>query len=505
MKTTIVERLVTFTNVINYKCLRMKMLALLGILTLSVSALAMNGRTTYQARIIKPDGFPLEAASVTFKFSILDSLGSCSLYAETYSAVNMTSSGGLISFALGNGVRDFPVSGTTSVFSNVFDNSISSMPCQTVGNYNPLPNDTRRIVMQFNDGNGWQTLPAMTINAVPYAMFADKSNDSKTLNGKADTAFVETSTLAALNCTATQAIKFNNATFSCIEIPSAGSGGISSVTTSGTVLSTGGTASAPVISIQAATLSQDGYLTSLDYAEFKAKLSASSTEIINTLGYTPVSSSTVASQIASSTLAGDVSGNPGSNTVNSVGGKTSTQISTSVDDTLAATSSATVDTIVKRNSSGNITVADLYANSAKVNYVDIYKPTTNFNIRLQAPTSLSANYVLNLPTTSGTTGQVLSTDGAGNLSWINASTGSVVNVSATAPLASSGGSNPTISITQATSAADGYLSSADWNIFYSKQQATSAAIIATLGYTPLDRANNLNDLTRPYHTRCVFI
>ncbi len=482
----------------------MKILVWLGILIFSCSAFAMNGRTTYQARIVKPDGYALEAASVTFKFSVLDTVGSCVLYSETYSAVDMRSTGGLISFALGNGVRDFPASGTTAVFSNVFDNSINSMPCQTPGIYNPLANDTRRIVMQFNDGNGWQTLPAMTINAVPYAMYATKSNDSKTLNGKADTAFVEASTLAALNCTATQAIKFNNATFSCIDVSASGSGGITSVTTSGSVLSTGGTASAPVISIQAATLSQDGYLTSLDYAEFKAKLSASSTQIINTLGYTPVSSSTVASQIASSTLAGDVSGNPGSNTVNSVGGKSSGQISTSVDDTLAATSSATADAIVRRNSSGNATFNDVYANAAKINYVDIYKPSTSFNVRLQAPTSLAANYVLNLPTTSGTTGQVLSTDGSGNLLWINPSTGSVVSVSATAPLASTGGSNPTISISQATASTNGYLSSADWNTFNNKQQATSAAIIATLGYTPADnsasgtyaqKVNNLSDLT----------
>lgn len=123
------------------------MLTLLGVFFFAFSALAMNGRTTYQAKIVKPDGYPLEAASVTFKFTVLDTVGSCVLYSETYSAVDMRSTGGLISFALGNGVRDFPASGTTAVFSNVFDNSINSMPCQAPGIYNPLPSDTRRIVM----------------------------------------------------------------------------------------------------------------------------------------------------------------------------------------------------------------------------------------------------------------------------------------------------------------------------------------------------------------------
>ena len=200
----------------------------LCIFAVSCPTLAMNGRTTYQAKIIKPDGSPLEASNVNFKFSVLDTTGSCVLYTETYSAVNMTSTKGLISFALGNGTRGFPAaSATTAVFSNVFDNSIISMPCETSGIYNPATNDVRNIIMQFNDGSGWQTLPAMTINAVPYAMYAKKSNDSRTLNGKDDTAFVENSTIAALNCnSSTHAITFNGVSFSCIAV--GGGGGLTS-------------------------------------------------------------------------------------------------------------------------------------------------------------------------------------------------------------------------------------------------------------------------------------
>ncbi|MCM2354914.1 MAG: hypothetical protein NDI63_14935, partial [Pseudobdellovibrio sp.] len=231
-----------------------------ALLFCGVFAFAGPVRTTYQAKIIRPDGYPLEASNVNFRFTVLDTVGSCVLYVEDYTAVNMSQSGGLISFSLGNGNRTFPASGTSKTFQNTFDNSTPAFSCQTPGVYNPDPDDARKIVMQFNDGTGWQTLPAMTINAVPYAMYADKSFDSQTLNGKADTAFVENSTLAALNCNpATHAITFNGVSFSCIPVGSSSSG-ITSVTTSGTVLSTGGTASAPVISIQAATVSQDGYL-----------------------------------------------------------------------------------------------------------------------------------------------------------------------------------------------------------------------------------------------------
>ena len=130
----------------------------------------------------------------------------------------MTDTAGVISFPLGTGIRAFPTSGTSQTFQNTFDNSIVSFACQTVGIYNPNATDSRKVVMQFNDGVGWQTLPAMTMNAVPYAMFATKSVNSTSLNGKADTAFVEVSTLAGLGCAADQAIKFNGGSFSCISV-----------------------------------------------------------------------------------------------------------------------------------------------------------------------------------------------------------------------------------------------------------------------------------------------
>jgi hypothetical protein len=46
--------------------------------------------------------------------------------------------------------------------------------------------------------------------------------------------------------------------------------------------------------------------------------------------------------------------------------------------------------------------------------------------------------------------------------------GGVTSVTGTAPIASSGGATPDISITQASSGSDGYLSSADWNTFDGK-------------------------------------
>lgn len=86
----------------------------------------------------------------------------------------------------------------------------------------------------------------------------------------------------------------------------------------------------------------------------------------------------------------------------------------------------------------------------------------------------TANAALNalLPSQTGNNGKILSTDGS-NTSWISAASGSVTSVTGTAPIASSGGTTPAISISQAGAASDGYLSSADWNTFNNKQPAGS--------------------------------
>jgi hypothetical protein len=54
--------------------------------------------------------------------------------------------------------------------------------------------------------------------------------------------------------------------------------------------------------------------------------------------------------------------------------------------------------------------------------------------------------------------------------------GSVTGVTATTPLASSGGTAPDISITQADAITDGYLSSTDWNTFNNKGSGTITAL-----------------------------
>ena len=140
----------------------------------------------------------------------------------------MTSSAGNISFALGSGLKTFPASATT--FAQVFNNATPALACDAGGppTYSPQSNDDRKVVMQFNDGSGWQTLPAMAINAVPYAIYA---GDSLRLGGVSATSYVRYSTIPT--CTASQAIRYDGSSFSCVTLSSGG--GVSGTISAGDV------------------------------------------------------------------------------------------------------------------------------------------------------------------------------------------------------------------------------------------------------------------------------
>jgi hypothetical protein len=69
-------------------------------------------------------------------------------------------------------------------------------------------------------------------------------------------------------------------------------------------------------------------------------------------------------------------------------------------------------------------------------------------------------------------------------------TGAVSSVTGTAPIASSGGATPAISISQSGAASDGYLSSTDWNTFNNKVDDN---IYTADGTVSGDRAINLNN------------
>jgi hypothetical protein len=74
-------------------------------------------------------------------------------------------------------------------------------------------------------------------------------------------------------------------------------------------------------------------------------------------------------------------------------------------------------------------------------------------------------------------------------------TSGITAVTATAPVVSSGGTTPVISITAATTSVNGYLTSTDWNTFNNKQPAGSYLVSGgALGTPSSGTATNLTGL-----------
>ena len=116
-------------------------------------AFASPNSITFQSRIVKPDGLPLEATSVTFRMNITDTVGSCVIYQEDFVNRNMSGSKGLINLSLGSGAKVFPAG--AMAMTDVFNNLNGPMfVCQAWGNIVAGANDRRKLIVQFNDGSG---------------------------------------------------------------------------------------------------------------------------------------------------------------------------------------------------------------------------------------------------------------------------------------------------------------------------------------------------------------
>ena len=101
------------------------------------------------------------------------------------------------------------------------------------------------------------------------------------------------------------------------------------------------------------------------------------------------------------------------------------------------------------------------ADAARSNALTILK---NANTTIGGSLTLNGNGIntsLTFPIYRGTSGQVLTTDGIGGSSWATPANGTVTSVTGTAPIVSSGGNAPVISISAATISTAGSMSAAD--------------------------------------------
>jgi len=125
-------------------------------------------------------------------------------------------------------------------------------------------------------------------------------------------------------------------------------------------------------------------------------------------------------------LTGDVSATgPGSvaATVNSVGGSTAASIHTATVAANAATNLDTPSTIVARDASGNFQTSNItLENQGSI----VFNDTGSHSVTLSAPTTVSASYSLFWPTAQAASNTYLHNDGAGNLSWVANTVGTLL-------------------------------------------------------------------------------
>ncbi|XGC80309.1 tail fiber domain-containing protein [Bdellovibrio bacteriovorus] len=234
---------------------------MLSILLLLFSPLgfAAPNSLTYQGRIVKSDGTPLEYNNVSFVFEITSPNGSCVIYREQKNGVNMANSKGVFDVPIGTGTKLFPPSPTATLLS-AFDNS-QVQDCGDADNnvastYTPSASHTRLLRVQFHDGTGWKLIsPDNEIRSVPFAAY---SSSAETAKKAADADTLGTHPLADFvlktgitTCAIGQYLTYDGTTFAC-QNDAGGAGMVSDVNVTAP-LTKGGTTSIPVIGISVGT------------------------------------------------------------------------------------------------------------------------------------------------------------------------------------------------------------------------------------------------------------
>ena len=138
-------------------------------------------------------------------------------------------------------------------------------------------------------------------------------------------------------------------------------------------------------------------------------------------------------------------------------------------------------------SGGTLTSTDVGGTVTSVAALTLGSTGTDLTSTVANPTT-TPTITLNVPTASASNRGVLSS--ADWTTFNNKGSGTVTNVSGTAPVVSSGGATPAISMAAATGSVNGYLTSTDWTTFNSKGSGTvtsvsgTAPVVSSGGATP---------------------
>lgn len=452
------------------------------VITTMLASLAFSAPNflSYQGRIVKTDNTPLEEDGVEFEFSITNPAGDCRIYRETSSPKDMRNSKGLFDVPIGSGTKNYPSASTFKVLDS-FKNGVT-FNCEGGGTYLAADGDIRLLRVQFKDGTGWKLIsPDNQIRSVPFAGYSDNAKSAQRLEDKVVSDFVLKADLPI--CTAGKFLRHisPSGTFTCDDVTVTGSNVVGNISGSSAGFTgnltgdvTGTQSTTSVDRIKNVPLNMTGLATGkvlkyngTNWAPADDDTGGGATGITALTGdVTATGTGSVAATLSDDTVtsAKIVNGtilNEDINAAAAIADSKLATISTAGKVSGSAITSGTIGGSTSINTSGMIQTS---------NSIRLYSDSNKYT-EIKSPAGLADDQIFQLPPTAGTSGQVLTTNGAGILSWQTISGGgggTVTGVTAAAPLASSGGATPNITITQAATGADGYLSSTDWNTFNNK-------------------------------------
>lgn len=396
---------------------------------------------TYQGRIIRSDGTPLEYNNVSFAFEITNPAGNCVLYREQKDSVNMQGTKGVFDVPIGSGTRLYPT-GVGDNIRDVFKNSVV-LNCSGGGTYTAAENEIRLLKVQFHDGTGWKAItPSTEIRSVPFSTF---SYSSGRLGNNVAADFVLKSALTT--CAVGQYLTFDGTNFTCAT-DAGGAGMVSDVNVTAP-LTKGGTATVPVLGISVG--SAAGTVAAGNDSRFG---NATKFQGVAVDATAPTSGQVLkydgsSAYIPSSLAIADISGltTQLSNKINaSMFPASCTAGQTLVFITPSNTFDCYSISITESQISGSISGAKISGNIAgnAAGFTGSLVGDVSGN---QGATHVDKIKGVSVDATTPTTGQVLKYDGT---KWAPAAdsvnAGTVTSVTATLPLSSSGGATPAISL-----------------------------------------------------------
>jgi phage-related tail fiber protein len=167
---------------------------LLGLLTINLSqAAGVPVGFTYEGKVLNSAGTAPLTSVISLKLDIYDPTGTCLLYEEQQSNIDLSQSNGLFAIQVGSvlGSTKRTVSDQNLSMANIFANNGQILAATTTGcsaGYTPAANDSRLLRVSVTTGTTTVTIsPDLKINAIPNALVAE------TLQGQTLTQVMEPS------------------------------------------------------------------------------------------------------------------------------------------------------------------------------------------------------------------------------------------------------------------------------------------------------------------------